>query len=128
MKELHEFIQVNRKNFPRYFKTKELKKFYNNNELFKIYDFGKMIGFYVLSGSQFRSVFIDKTVNETTRRERLNQVFNQLQKEHKYITIAVNNRSLRVKKFALRYNFKDTQKVVIGKDNLSLNIYEWAAN
>lgn len=119
----NEFLKENKKSFPNYFRIKELKNYYNNNQLHLLTYNNKIIGFYVLEIEKFKSLFINKDYRIYSR-EILKNMFTELKEKNCLLTIAVNNKSKRVKNLALKNNFLPTGKMVQGKTHL-LEIYEW---
>lgn len=123
LKLLHRFIQKNRKSFPAYFRTKELKRYYLDGKLHFLQKDNEIIGFYVLDGEMFKSLFISKE-NRQNSSDILKSLFEKIKGENNLLTIAVNNNSKRVKKLCERNGFEPTKKFVKGKTH-NLEIYAW---
>jgi len=120
---LNEFLKENRKSFPNYFRIGELKNYYNNNQLHLLNYKNEMVGFYVLENEKFKSLFIKKEYRKYSK-EILKNMFSKLKEKNNLLTIAVNNRSKRVKNLALKNGFLPSGEIVQGKTHL-LEIYEW---
>ena len=120
---LNEFLKENKKSFPNYFRISELKNYYNNNQLHLLIYKNEIVGFYVLENEKFKNLFIKKDYRKYSR-EILKNMFTELKEKNYFLTIAVNNKSKRVKRLALKNGFLPSGKTVQGKTHL-LEIYEW---
>lgn len=121
-----EFLKANRKSYPKYFRMKELKKYLENGQLHEITRYKKVVGFYVLEDEKFKSLYINKNYRQYSR-NLIKKMFKNLKQKCELLTIAVNNRSKKVRNLAIRNGFKPTNKIVNGKTHL-LEVYEWKAN
>lgn len=124
MEELNNFIKENRKSFPNYFRVKELKEYYNNEKLKMITLNHKTVGFYVLDGSQLKSLFITKDHRKTGL---IDMVMLVIQQSQPYLTLALNKNSSRMMKFAKKFGFNETKRNVKGK-TYNLTIFEYRCN
>lgn len=122
MKELHQFLKENSGSFPNYFRIRELKEHCVKGNLHKIHVSGHMVGFYVVDGTQFKSFYINRDYRKTGLTEKVMEL---IQSKHPYLTIALNKNSTRMMKFAKKFNFFETSKVVQGK-TYKLTIYEYS--
>lgn len=120
-----QFIQENKKSFPKYFRIKELKNYYNNHQLYPIWYNMKVVGFFVLEGTMFKSLYINKDYRPMSK-DLLQKVFEYSKAVRKELTIAVNERSKRVMKLCERNGFEKTETMVRGKTH-ELAVYKWTA-
>ena len=120
-RELHNFLKENRKSFPNYFRVGELKNYHKNGQLKTIAHDKKTVGFYVLENEKLKSLFLLKNYRKMGIVEK---TIKSLLKKENYITIAINKKSVRMIKFANKYNFKETEKEVKGK-TYNLTVYEY---
>lgn len=116
------FISENKKHYPKYFKIKELKNYYLKNELHPLKRYNKIIGFYVLENEKFKSLYIKKDYR-THSKNIIKKMFKELKSKNKILTIAVNNKSKKVKNLALKNGFNPTNQIVKGKTHY-LEIYK----
>ena len=124
MEELSQFIIDNRKAFPPYFKAKEIKKYHAQGQLYKLEWLFSMVGFYVIDGTQLKSLFIKKEYR-TNSSLFIGQMFKQAKKNLDYCTMAVNERSPRIVRLALENGFVATDNYVQGKTH-KLRLYLWS--
>ena len=122
--DLNQFIKDNRKSFPKYFKAKEIKKYHKKGQLYTIDFIGTMVGFYVMEEEKMKNLYIIKSLRSNSNML-LEQVFKDIKSMVDYCTIAVNERSSKVRKLALRNDFVPTDTWVQGKYH-KLRLYAWS--
>lgn len=117
---INSFFTRERKSFPSYFKIRELQAQYEEGNLYVIIQ-GDIYGFYVLENEKFKNLYITKEKRKSGIIEYIMQV---VKYENNLITIAINEKSRRMKKFVKKYGFVSTEKTVRGKES-ELMIYEY---
>lgn len=110
MKELREFIQSNKKNFPSFFRLKELYRSIDNG-MTPIYLEGQLVGFYILKNTQLKNFFI-------TPQARGRGLFVRYLKELKNYTVCTTIRNCKTKHLFVKAGLTSTEQIVQGKQSL----------
>jgi hypothetical protein len=108
--------------FPKFMTIKELLRYNLEGKLKPIIFKGEMVGFFVIDGTHFKSLFIQEDMRKYSR-ELLPHVF-RIVKNREYVTMAVSPNDPKIRKFAVMNGFKRTNQTVIGKICL-LEIWEY---
>lgn len=97
---------------PSFMRIKELKKYFADGKFHIISVDGKVAGFYVLDGKQFKNLFIKPEF-------RSHGLATKIIKAHMVdgITICTTRRSCRIKRLIQKLGFHFTGKVVDGKQS-----------
>lgn len=117
---INSFFTRERKSFPQYFKIKELKEQHKLGNLYILIEYD-ILGFYVLENEKFKNLYITKDKRKSGFVEYL---IKKIKYENNLITIAINEKSRRMKKFVKKYGFAPTNKTVQGKIT-QLTIYKY---
>lgn len=117
---INSFFSKERKSFPSYFKIKELREHYKNNNLYVVIE-GDIFAIFVIDKEKFKNLYVKK---EKRGKGVTEYIIQWIKYKNKLITIAINQKSRRMKRFAKKYGFKETTKEVQGKESL-LTIYEY---
>ena len=118
---LNSFFRRERKRFPSYFKIKELREQYEKGNLYLVVEGGSVYGFYVLEGEKLKNLYVDKDHRKTGV---VDYIVEYVKYYNKLITVAINEKSRRMKKFVKKYGFVCTDRVVQGKES-ELVIYRY---